>query len=67
MEKPNQTYELWIQAYPRDEVPPTYLIWASNEMTLGQFEKAATETREALRLNRTASSHTYIWARFTWL
>ncbi len=48
LEKSNQTYELWIQAYPRDDVP--YGNLGSNYMILGQYEKAATETREALRL-----------------
>ena len=48
LEKSNQTYELWRQAYPRDEVAPGNL--GSDYMILGQYEKAATETREALRL-----------------
>ena len=48
MEKANQTYELWIQAYPRDYT--AYGNLGVNGMILGQYEKAATETREALRL-----------------
>jgi len=48
LEKSNQTYELWIQVYPRDGVPYTDL--GSNYIILGQYEKAATETREGLRL-----------------
>ena len=48
LEKANQTYELWRRAYPRDDVPPGNL--GSNYMVLGQYEKAAAETREALRL-----------------
>ena len=48
MEKANQTYELWIQAYPRDFT--AYGSLSANEMILGQYEKAATETRESLRL-----------------
>jgi len=48
LEKSNQTSELWAQAYPRDETP--YISRGSNGMILGQYEKAATETREALRL-----------------
>jgi tRNA A-37 threonylcarbamoyl transferase component Bud32/Flp pilus assembly protein TadD len=48
LEKANQTYELWRQAYPRDDVPPGNL--GSDCMLLGQYEKAATETREAIRL-----------------
>jgi serine/threonine protein kinase/tetratricopeptide (TPR) repeat protein len=49
LDKANQTYELWIQVYPRDVTPHTNL--GSNHMILGQYEKAAPETREALRLN----------------
>jgi serine/threonine protein kinase/tetratricopeptide (TPR) repeat protein len=48
LEKANQTYELWRQAYPRDDVPPGNL--GSDHMVLGQYEKAAAETREAVRL-----------------
>jgi tetratricopeptide (TPR) repeat protein/predicted Ser/Thr protein kinase len=48
LEKSNQTYELWIQAYPRDDT--AYYDLASNYMILGQYEKAASETREALQL-----------------
>ena len=48
LEKSNQSYELWKQAYPRDDVPPGNL--GTNHMILGQYEKAATETRESLRL-----------------
>jgi serine/threonine protein kinase/tetratricopeptide (TPR) repeat protein len=48
LEKANQAYELWIQAYPRDDV--AYSDLGSNYMILGQYEKAATETREAVRL-----------------
>ena len=48
LEKSNQTYELWRQAYPRDDV--AYGDLGSEYMILGQYEKAATETRESLRL-----------------
>jgi len=51
LEKENQTEELWIQVYPRDDVAYTDL--GSNYMILGQYEKAATETRKANRLNPT--------------
>jgi len=48
LEKAVQTYELWKQAYPRHlqalgNLGTTYMI-------LGQYEKAADETREAMRL-----------------
>jgi serine/threonine protein kinase/tetratricopeptide (TPR) repeat protein len=52
LEKANQTYELWMQVYPRDAV--AYGNLGSDHMILGQYEKAATETREALRLEPTA-------------
>jgi eukaryotic-like serine/threonine-protein kinase len=48
LEKANQAHELWIQAYPRDDV--AYGNLGSNYMILGQYEKAATETREAIRV-----------------
>ena len=48
LEKANQTFELWIQVYPRDAVP--YGNLSINYMMLGQYEKAATEIRESLRL-----------------
>jgi len=47
-EKANQTYELWMQVYPRDYL--AYLNLGSGDMILGHYEKAATETREGLRL-----------------
>ncbi len=55
LEKANQTYELWKQAYPRDHVP--YGNLGSTCMILGQYEKAATETREAIRLEATAAPY----------
>jgi tetratricopeptide (TPR) repeat protein len=48
LEKANQTYEVWIQVYPRDDV--AYGNLGNDYMVLGQYEKAATETREGLRL-----------------
>jgi Flp pilus assembly protein TadD len=49
LEKANQTYELWAQAYSRDYAPLANL--GNNYTYLGQFEKAAAVTLEALRLN----------------
>jgi serine/threonine protein kinase/Flp pilus assembly protein TadD len=51
LEKANQTYVLWTQVYPRDDV--AYGNLGSNYMILGKYESAATETREALRLEPT--------------
>ena len=48
LEKSNQIYELWIQVYPRDAAP--YINLGNNDMVLGKYEKAATETVEALGL-----------------
>jgi len=46
--KAMQQYELWIQQYPRDYVAATNL--GVNYFTLGQFERAAAVTRQALDL-----------------
>jgi eukaryotic-like serine/threonine-protein kinase len=48
LEKADQTYKLWSQSYPRDDVAPGNL--GSDYMILGQYENAATATRESLRL-----------------
>jgi serine/threonine protein kinase/Flp pilus assembly protein TadD len=49
LQKARQAYELWAQTYPRDWVPlpPLSTVHAS----LGQYDKALTEAREAFRLN----------------
>jgi eukaryotic-like serine/threonine-protein kinase len=49
IEKANQTYELYSQAYPRVWTPHNNL--GSNFAALGQWEKALSETLEANRLN----------------
>ena len=49
LEKEAQTYVLWMQSYPRDAIPHTNL--GDNSKTLGQYDKAVTETQEALRLD----------------
>jgi serine/threonine protein kinase/tetratricopeptide (TPR) repeat protein len=49
IEKANQTYELFSQAYPRNWVPRNNL--GSNFASLGQWDKALAETLEANRLN----------------
>jgi DNA-binding winged helix-turn-helix (wHTH) protein/tetratricopeptide (TPR) repeat protein len=49
LEKANRTDELSEQVYPQDR--ESYTDLASNYMILGQYEKAATETREELRLD----------------
>jgi Tfp pilus assembly protein PilF len=53
MEKARQTYELWGQIYPREQVPPLNL--GVIYQTLGQHEKSLSETREAFRLGPSES------------
>ena len=48
LEKASQAYETWRQVYPRDHAP--YVDLGVIYMILGQYEKAAAETREALRV-----------------
>jgi tetratricopeptide (TPR) repeat protein len=48
LEKSAQTFELWQQTYPRDDVP--YLRLGVISQSLGNWEKALKERREALRL-----------------
>ncbi len=48
LEKAAQTYELWQQTYPRDDLPYRMLGFVS--AALGNWEKALEEWRAALRL-----------------
>jgi eukaryotic-like serine/threonine-protein kinase len=50
MEKAEQNCELWIQAYPRAEVPHTFLSGIIFPV-IGQYEKAAKEGTAAIQLN----------------
>jgi eukaryotic-like serine/threonine-protein kinase len=54
LEKSNQTYELYSQAYPRAWTPHNNL--GCNYASLGQWDKAVKETREANRLGPDAGS-----------
>jgi serine/threonine protein kinase/predicted Zn-dependent protease len=57
LEKEAQTYVLWMQSYPRDFIPHANL--GDNSRTLGQYDKAVTETQTALRLEpNSLSLHT---------
>jgi eukaryotic-like serine/threonine-protein kinase len=49
LETAEQSCKLWIQAYPRTEMPHNYLSGAIYP-ALGQYEKAAEEAREAIGL-----------------
>jgi serine/threonine protein kinase/tetratricopeptide (TPR) repeat protein len=48
LEEARKVYELWAQAYPREFVPPANL--GVLYQSLGQYDKALEEFREALRL-----------------
>jgi eukaryotic-like serine/threonine-protein kinase len=48
LEQASQVYELWAKSYPEDVVPHVNL--GDMYAQLGQYEKAVTETQEALRL-----------------
>ncbi|HEV2386247.1 MAG TPA: protein kinase [Candidatus Acidoferrales bacterium] len=50
MEKAEQACLLWIQAYPRAEMPHDFLSGSIYPVT-GQYEKATEEGKEAVRLN----------------
>jgi tetratricopeptide (TPR) repeat protein len=49
LEKENQTYELWKQAYPRE--PVTHHDLAVNYVIFGQFDKALSEYQMARQLD----------------
>ena len=55
LEKARQTFELWRQNYPRDEVP--YLDLGYIASCLGDFEKGLEESRDALRLEPNDSTN----------
>jgi eukaryotic-like serine/threonine-protein kinase len=50
MEKAEQTCELWIQAYPRSDIPQDTLSGAVYP-AVGQYEKGVEAGRQAVRLN----------------
>jgi eukaryotic-like serine/threonine-protein kinase len=50
MEKAEQICELWIQAYPRAEIPHDFLSGIVLPV-FGQYERAVDEASEAVRLN----------------
>jgi eukaryotic-like serine/threonine-protein kinase len=49
LEKEMETYELWAQSYPRDAVP--HLDLSADFGYLGQYDKAISVAREAVRLD----------------
>ena len=54
LDKYLETLELWKRTYPRESAPHNNAAVKYNE--LGQFEKAAQEAREAIRLNPNSAS-----------
>jgi eukaryotic-like serine/threonine-protein kinase len=50
IEAAEQTCKLWMQAYPRSEMPHNYLAGAIYPV-MAQYEKAIEESRESIRLN----------------
>jgi len=55
LEKANQIFKLWSQAYPRNSVPHNNLGF--NYSALGQYEEALPEYLEAARLNPDVANH----------
>jgi tetratricopeptide (TPR) repeat protein len=59
VEKYLETLDLWKRTYPRESAPHNNLAVKYND--LGQFDKAAEEAREAIRLNpKSASGHSLL-------
>ncbi|HXY50021.1 MAG TPA: protein kinase [Terriglobales bacterium] len=52
LEKANQVYKQWAQEYPADVAPRVNL--SLNYSTMGEFEKAAEESRAAIEVSPTA-------------
>jgi eukaryotic-like serine/threonine-protein kinase len=51
LEKEAETYQLWVQSYPRDATPHGNL--SANYSSLGQYDQALPEVQEAIRLDPT--------------
>jgi DNA-binding winged helix-turn-helix (wHTH) protein/tetratricopeptide (TPR) repeat protein len=65
LEKAEQSCKLWIQAYPRAEMPHGYLAGAIYP-AIGQYERAIEEAREAIRLNpEVPISHAFLIFGYT--
>jgi DNA-binding winged helix-turn-helix (wHTH) protein/Tfp pilus assembly protein PilF len=50
LEKARQVYEVWEKTYPRDDI--AHFNLSGNALALGDFEKAAKEAKETLKLLR---------------
>jgi len=62
LEKTSQSYAMWSQAYPRDEIPYTNL--GSIDATLGRCEKSLAESQEAFRLNPSGLNYSNLVTAF---
>ncbi|MGH9773987.1 MAG: protein kinase domain-containing protein [Candidatus Acidiferrales bacterium] len=62
LEKARQTYELWAQSYPRDEIPPTNL--GAIDGALGNFDKSLAESQDAFRLDPSGLNYTNLVGGF---
>jgi tetratricopeptide (TPR) repeat protein len=60
LEKEAQTYQLWIQSYPRDRNPYVNLVTAY--IVLGRYEEALPATEQALRLGPEAAVPYFVLA-----
>jgi eukaryotic-like serine/threonine-protein kinase len=64
LEKARRAYELWVQTYPRDWLPPDNL--GGIYRILGQYDKRLAENRETLRLDP-ASGWSYAYLVYPYL
>jgi eukaryotic-like serine/threonine-protein kinase len=62
LDKSTQTYEVWGQDYPRDEVPPTNLGFIYG--ILGQYEKGLAESQAAFQLNPSGLNYSNLVGAF---
>jgi eukaryotic-like serine/threonine-protein kinase len=65
LEKARQSYELWAQNYPRDEVPPTNLGVIYGVM--GEYQKGLEEGQTAFRLNPSGLNYSNLVGGFVTL
>jgi len=65
LEKAEQSCKLWMQAYPRAEMPHVYLAGAIYPV-LGKYEQAVAEASEAVRLKPDyATSYAFLMFNYT--
>jgi eukaryotic-like serine/threonine-protein kinase len=62
LEKSEQTYAVWEQDYPRDEVPPTNLGFIYG--VLGEYDKGLAESQAAFQLNPSGLNYSNLVGAF---